>query len=62
VVLKPAETTAVTAITLAEIIAECDLPPGVVNILPGGPNVGQAIVDHPTSTRSRSPAPPESAR
>jgi aldehyde dehydrogenase (NAD+) len=47
VVLKPAETTPLTAITLAEIIAECDLPSGVVNILPGGPNVGQAIVDHP---------------
>src|SRR3989442_2275466 len=47
VVLKPAETTPLTAITLAEIIAECDLPPGVVNILPGGPTVGQAIVDHP---------------
>jgi aldehyde dehydrogenase (NAD+) len=47
VVLKPAETTPLTAITLAEIIAECDLPPGVVNILPGGPSVGQAIVDHP---------------
>jgi aldehyde dehydrogenase (NAD+) len=47
VVLKPAETTPLTAITLAEIIAECDLPPGVVNILPGGPEVGQAIVDHP---------------
>jgi aldehyde dehydrogenase (NAD+) len=47
VVLKPAETTPLTAITLAEIIAECDLPPGVVNILPGGPDVGQALVDHP---------------
>ncbi|MGX7680912.1 aldehyde dehydrogenase family protein [Jatrophihabitans sp. DSM 45814] len=47
VVLKPAETTPLTAITLAEIIAECDLPPGVVNILPGGPSVGQALVDHP---------------
>jgi aldehyde dehydrogenase (NAD+) len=47
VVLKPAETTPLTALTLAEIIAECDLPPGVVNILPGGPSVGQSIVDHP---------------
>ncbi len=47
VVLKPAETTPLTAITLAEIIAECDLPPGVVNVLPGGPAVGQALVDHP---------------
>jgi aldehyde dehydrogenase (NAD+) len=47
VVLKPAETTPLTAITLAEIIAECDLPPGVVNVLPGGPAIGQAVVDHP---------------
>jgi len=47
VVLKPAETTPLTALTLAEIIAECDLPPGVVNILAGGPSVGQAIVEHP---------------
>jgi aldehyde dehydrogenase (NAD+) len=47
VVLKPAETTPLTALTLAEIIAECDLPPGVVNVLPGGPAIGQAIVDHP---------------
>ena len=45
VVLKPAETTPLTALTLADIIAECDLPPGVVNILPGGPAVGQAIVE-----------------
>ena len=46
VVLKPAETTPLTALTLAEIIAEADLPPGVVNILAGGPSIGQAIVDH----------------
>ncbi len=46
VVLKPAETTPLTALTLAEIIAEADLPPGVVNILAGGPEIGQAIVDH----------------
>ena len=32
---------------LAEIIAECDLPPGVVNILAGGPEVGQALTEHP---------------
>jgi aldehyde dehydrogenase (NAD+) len=47
VVLKPAETTPLTAITLAEIIAECDLPPGVVNVLPGGPAIGRALVEHP---------------
>jgi aldehyde dehydrogenase (NAD+) len=46
VVLKPAETTPLTALTLAEIIAECDLPPGVVNVIPGGPAIGQALVEH----------------
>jgi aldehyde dehydrogenase (NAD+) len=46
VVLKPAETTPLTALVLAEIVAEADLPPGVVNILAGGPNIGQAIVEH----------------
>ncbi len=45
VVLKPAETTPLTALTLADIIAECDLPPGVVNVLAGGPSIGQAIVE-----------------
>ena len=45
VVLKPAETTPLTALVLADIIAECDLPPGVVNILAGGPEIGQAIVE-----------------
>ena len=46
VVLKPAETTPLTALTLAEIIAEADLPPGVVNILAGGPEIGEALVRH----------------
>src|SRR4029077_692722 len=46
VVLKPAETTPLTALTLADIIAECDLPPGVVNIIAGGPAIGQARVEH----------------
>jgi acyl-CoA reductase-like NAD-dependent aldehyde dehydrogenase len=32
-------------LTLAEIIAECDLPPGVVNVLPGGPAIGRAVVE-----------------
>lgn len=47
VVLKPAETTPLTALVLAEIIAEADLPPGVVNILAGGPDVGSALVSQP---------------
>jgi aldehyde dehydrogenase (NAD+) len=46
VVLKPAETTSLTALTLAQIIAECDLPPGVVNVLAGGPEIGRALVEH----------------
>src|SRR4051812_15861588 len=46
VVLKPAETTPLTALVLAEIIAEADLPPGVVNVLAGGPSIGSALVQH----------------
>ncbi|MET8762141.1 aldehyde dehydrogenase family protein [Lentzea sp. NPDC004782] len=46
VVLKPAETTPLTALVLAEIIQQCDLPPGVVNIIPGAGDVGAALVGH----------------
>lgn len=46
VVLKPAETTPLTALRLAEIFAECELPPGVVNIITGGPDAGKALVAH----------------
>jgi len=48
VVLKPAESTPLSALVLAEIIAEADLPPGVVNILAGpGSTVGQTLIEHP---------------
>lgn len=47
VVLKPAETTPLTALKLAEIIQEAGLPPGVVNILTGAGATGAAIVNHP---------------
>ena len=47
VVLKPAETTPLTAMKLAEIIQEADLPPGVVNIITGAGETGRAIVNHP---------------
>ena len=47
VVLKPAETTPLTALKLAEIIQEADLPPGVVNILTGDGIAGSALVKHP---------------
>jgi aldehyde dehydrogenase (NAD+) len=45
-VLKPAETTSLTALRLAEIFQEVDLPPGVVNIVTGGPSTGRALVEH----------------
>ncbi|MFM9959216.1 MAG: aldehyde dehydrogenase family protein [Phycisphaerales bacterium] len=47
VVLKPAETTSLTALRLAEIIQECDLPPGVVNIVTGDGRTGAALANHP---------------
>ena len=46
-VLKPAETTPLTAMKLAEIIQEAELPPGVVNIVTGGGETGKLIVEHP---------------
>lgn len=47
VVLKPAETTPLTALKLAELIQDCDLPPGVVNIITGAGETGAALVNHP---------------
>ncbi len=47
VVLKPAETTPLTALKLAELLRDAELPPGVVNILPGAGATGAAIVNHP---------------
>lgn len=47
VVLKPAETTSITALKLAELIADSGLPDGVVNIVTGAGKTGAAIVNHP---------------
>jgi len=47
VVLKPAETTPLTALKLAEVIQEAGLPPGVVNIVTGAGETGAGIVNHP---------------
>jgi aldehyde dehydrogenase (NAD+) len=47
VVLKPAETTPLTALKLAEIIQESGLPKGVVNIITGAGETGAQIVNHP---------------
>jgi aldehyde dehydrogenase (NAD+) len=46
VVLKPAETTPLTALMLAEIMQEAELPPGVVNIVTGAGATGSALVSH----------------
>jgi aldehyde dehydrogenase (NAD+) len=47
VVLKPAETTPLTALRLGEVIQEAELPEGVVNILTGAGATGAALVAHP---------------
>jgi len=47
VVLKPAETTPLTALLFAEICSQAGLPDGVVNIVTGGPETGAALVRHP---------------
>src|SRR5215217_5258629 len=47
VVLKPAETTPLTALLFAEICQQADLPPGVVNIITGAGSTGQDLVTHP---------------
>ena len=47
VVLKPAETTPLTALLLAKIIEEAELPPGVVNIITGAGETGAALAQHP---------------
>src|SRR6476661_8946122 len=46
-VLKPAETTPLTALLLAEVIAEAGLPPGTVNIITGDGSTGAGLVGHP---------------
>ena len=46
-VLKPAETTSITAMHLAEIFQEAGLPDGVVNIVTGAAKTGMALVEHP---------------
>ena len=46
-VLKPAETTPLTALLLAEVCQQAGLPPGVVNVLTGAGATGAALVAHP---------------
>ncbi len=46
IVLKPAETTPLTALLFAEVCRQADLPPGVVNIVTGAGDTGRAVVEH----------------
>jgi aldehyde dehydrogenase (NAD+) len=47
VVLKPAETSPLTALRLCEVLQQAGLPPGVVNVITGDGATGQALVRHP---------------
>jgi len=47
IVLKPAPSTPLTTLMLGELIAEAGIPDGVVNIISGGNDTGQALVEHP---------------
>jgi acyl-CoA reductase-like NAD-dependent aldehyde dehydrogenase len=47
VIVKPAPETPLNALLLAELIAEAELPPGVVSVVPGGRELGEYLVRHP---------------
>ncbi len=51
VVLKPAETTSITCLKLAEILQDAGLPPGVVNFVSGFGETGAAVMGHPTAAK-----------
>jgi aldehyde dehydrogenase (NAD+) len=50
-VLKPAETTSITALKLAEIFQDAGLPPGVVNFVTGAGETGAAVMGHPGASK-----------
>jgi aldehyde dehydrogenase (NAD+) len=51
VVLKPAETTSITALKFATILQDAGLPPGVVNFVTGAGETGAAVVNHPLAAK-----------
>lgn len=51
VVIKPAETTSITALKLAEIFEEAELPEGVVNVVTGAGETGAAVMRHPLAAK-----------
>jgi aldehyde dehydrogenase (NAD+) len=46
VVIKPSELAPFTTIALAKLCEDAGIPPGVVNVVPGGPDAGAALVEH----------------
>jgi len=51
VVLKPAETTSITCLKLAELLQDAGLPPGVVNFVTGAGETGAAVMTHPVAAK-----------
>ncbi|MDP1579186.1 MAG: aldehyde dehydrogenase family protein [Candidatus Didemnitutus sp.] len=51
IVIKPAETTSITALKLAEIFQDAGLPAGVINIVTGFGDTGAAVMGHPTAAK-----------
>jgi aldehyde dehydrogenase (NAD+) len=51
VVIKPAETTSITALKFASILQDAGLPPGVINIVTGAGDTGAAVVNHPLAAK-----------
>ena len=51
IVLKPSEDTPLTMLRLAELLSEAEFPPGVVNVVTGGAETGEALVKHPLVRR-----------
>ena len=51
IVIKPAETTSITALKFGEILQEAELPPGVVNIVTGFGDTGAAVMTHPLAAK-----------
>ncbi len=51
VVIKPAETTSITALKFGELLQEAGLPPGVVNIVSGAGETGAAVMNHPLAAK-----------
>ena len=62
VVVKPSELTPFTGGLFADLVAEAGFPPGVVNVLPGAPEAGAALVRHPLVKKVTFTGGPDTAR